>query len=197
MPDPITLTCDCGKVQLAIAARPRPPQGNRVICHCNACRAFARVLGRSDILDPGDGTDILQIRCDRLSILRGAEHIAALRLSPDGLARWYTACCDTPLGNTGPGPHHPFFGAITHGIADTAALGPVKARLNIPGDKTLPEGLPPASGSAAGVVLSIARIMFGGWLTGAHRRHPFFPAGAPLVQPRVITREEKAAAYAA
>lgn len=196
MPEPITLTCDCGKVQLAIAARPRPPQGNRVICHCNSCRAFARVLGRADILDAGDGTDILQFGSDRLSITRGKEHIAALRLSPNGLARWYTACCTTPLGNTGPSPRYPFFGAITHGIADKDALGPVKARVNIPKGKALPASLPPGTGSTAGVFLSIGRIMFGGWLTGAQKRHPFFPGGKPLVEPRVITLEEKEAAYA-
>jgi len=196
MPDPITLTCDCGKLQLAIAARPAPPQGNRVICHCNSCRAFAHVLGRSDILDAGDGSDILQIRCDRLSITRGAEHIAALRLSPKGLARWYAACCTTPLGNTGPSPAYPFFGALTHGIADKDALGPVKARVNIPKGKTLPEGLPPTHGSTLGVFLSIGRIMFGGWLKGAQKRHPLFPDGAPLVEPRVISLEEKAAAHA-
>lgn len=196
MPDPITLTCDCGKVQLAIAARPAPPQGNRVICHCNSCRAFARVLGRDDILGPADGTDIIQFRCDRLSITQGKEHVAALRLSPNGLARWYTACCNTPLGNTGPGPRYPFFGAITHGIANPDALGPVKARVNVPKERPLPEGLPPTSGSTFGVFLSIGRIMFGGWLKGAHKRHPLFPGGTPLAEPRVISLEEKAKAYA-
>ncbi|MCO6382610.1 DUF6151 family protein [Oceanicola sp. 502str15] len=194
--DPITLRCDCGKVELHIAARPAPPQGNRVICHCDSCRAFPRALGRADVLGPGDGSDIVQIRCDRLSIVQGVEHIAALRLSPKGLARWYAACCNTPLGNTGPSPSYPFFGALTYGIAGKDALGPVKARVNIPKDKALPEDLPPTSGSTLGVFLSIGRIMFGGWLKGAQKRHPLFPGGEPLVEPRVISLEEKAAAYA-
>ncbi|SIN85881.1 DUF6151 family protein [Vannielia litorea] len=194
--DPIPLTCDCGKVQLHIAARSRPPQGNRVICHCNACRAFARVLGRADILDAGDGTEILQVRCDRLAIARGAEHIAALRLSPKGLARWYAACCTTPLGNTGPGPKYPFFGAITHTIADKDRLGPLKARVNIPKGKVLPEGLPPAQGSTFAAVAVMGRIILGGWLKGAQKHHPLFPGGEPLAEPCVITLEEKAAAYA-
>ena len=193
---PISLACDCGNVVLHIAPRPAPPQGNRIICHCNSCRAFARVLGRTDVLDSADGSDILQIRCDRLSIAKGAEHIAALKLSPKGLARWYAACCNTPLGNTTGGPGFPFFGALVHGIVAKDTLGPVLARVNIPKERPLPQGLPATEGRTTAAFAGVFTIMLSGWLARAQKRNPLFPNGKPLAPPRLVSLAEKETAYA-
>jgi hypothetical protein len=45
------------------------------------------------------------------SLLLRVERIVGLRLTPNGLYRWYASCCKTPLGNT-LGPAIPFVGIV-------------------------------------------------------------------------------------
>ncbi|XYH92920.1 DUF6151 family protein [Sorangium sp. So ce1128] len=54
----------------------------------------------------------MQVAPSSISFDRGSELIAAVRLTPKGLYRWYASCCKTPLGNTVK-PQLPFVGSVT------------------------------------------------------------------------------------
>ncbi|WP_261844522.1 DUF6151 family protein [Aliamphritea ceti] len=115
----IPLQCRCGKVT-GIAKNTSPSNGNRLVCYCKDCQAFAQILHHkhctqdstddssanreqaSDnfVLDTDGGTEVFQMPPSRLHISKGHEHIACLRLTPKGTYRWYTQCCHTPIGNT-------------------------------------------------------------------------------------------------
>ena len=92
------LNCQCGTVKgLVTDASPRTV--NRVVCYCDDCQAFARFLGRPDLLDQAGGSDIIQIAASHLTIHTGKHNIRGVRLSDAGAYRWYACCCNTPLGN--------------------------------------------------------------------------------------------------
>ena len=75
--------------------------GTRVTCYCADCQTAARLCPEPDaLLGPAGGTDIWQTTPDRLTLVRGAEHLEIRRLSPKGLCRWTATCCETPLFNT-------------------------------------------------------------------------------------------------
>jgi len=106
----IEFSCRCGAVRGRVAG---PGNANRVICYCDDCQAFAHHLGRTDLLDPQGGSDIVQLAPASFSLRQGHEHVAGVRLTPKGLYRWYASCCHTPLGNT-VGPAIPFVGVPTY-----------------------------------------------------------------------------------
>lgn len=71
------------------------------MCCCMDCQKFAVFLQQEDqILDQYGGTDIFQIPILHVKITEGNEHIACVRLNQKGIYRWYTGCCNTPIGNT-------------------------------------------------------------------------------------------------
>lgn len=110
MASPAVVNCRCGEV-VGRLEDPSPSAVNRVICYCDDCQAFAHALGRSDLLDPRGGTDIVQVAPARLKFDRGQDKIAGIRLAEKGLYRFYAQCCGTPLGNC-PGPGIPFVGVV-------------------------------------------------------------------------------------
>jgi hypothetical protein len=99
-----------------------PRTVNRVICYCDDCQAFAHQLGRADLLDVHGGSDIVQVAPASLKFVQGQGRIAGLRLTPNGLFRWYSRCCNTPLGNT-LSPAIPFVGIIAQ-VFDQGAQHP-------------------------------------------------------------------------
>ena len=109
------MRCRCGEVR-AVVKDPSPSTVNRVICYCDDCQAYAHQLGRADLLDIHGGTDIVQVAPASLTFLQGQDKIAALRLSPKGLFRWYARCCNTPVGNT-VSPSIPFVGLVAQSFA--------------------------------------------------------------------------------
>src|SRR5688572_22885083 len=97
----IPLKCNCGSIrgQVEISRS----MNKRIICLCNDCQAYAHYLGRVDrMLDPNGGTDIVPVHPAKLRLTRGAEYLACVRLSDDGVYRWYAGCCNTPIANTPP-----------------------------------------------------------------------------------------------
>ncbi len=88
----------CGSV---IGTLSRTEKVNRCVCYCADCQAFAHALKRPDeILDEAGGTDIVQVTQNDISFMIGIENLACMRLTENGLLRWYAACCNTPIGNT-------------------------------------------------------------------------------------------------
>jgi len=112
------LQCRCGEV-VGVVTNASPRTVNRVICYCDDCQAFAHQLGRADLLDAQGGSDIVQVAPASLTIVKGQDRIAGVRLSPKGLFRWHTTCCNTPVGNT-LGPAIPFVGIVAQAF-DTDA----------------------------------------------------------------------------
>lgn len=170
---------------------------NRGICYCKDCQAFACFLGGAErILDARGGTDIVQTSPRAVRITSGREHLACLRLTADGLLRWYAACCNTPLGNTPPSYRLSFVGLIHCCLGDPArsldaSFGPSSMRVHTGSAWGEPKP------RTRGVALAIARLggaMLRARLSGAYRDTPFFdPDGVPIAAPNVLSAEAHAA----
>ncbi len=196
MADDITLTCRCGSFRAAIRGADGE-SGNHAMCYCVDCRAFIRHLGReAEFLDESGGTELYQTQPHRMTVVRGREHLAVLRLSEKGLHRWYARCCGTPVGNTMGTPKAAFVGVMVGAMAPVPdTLGPVVFRYRT--DQ--------ATGPVAGDRGSIARFALRtlgriarARLDGTWRETPFFDAatGRSVAEPHVLTEAERARAYA-
>ena len=112
------LQCQCGSIRANIDSA---GTSNRIICYCTDCRAFARFLARPDVVDARGGTEIIQVAQSRVRITRGKERLAAIRLTENGMVRWYASCCRTPIGNTMINPKMGFIGLV-HSCLDHTQL---------------------------------------------------------------------------
>lgn len=191
----IPFRCQCGTLQGDI--EPTAAYA-RAVCYCRDCQTYARALEREDVLNPAGGSDIVAMWPAGWRFSAGREQVACLSLSPKGLLRWHSACCNTPIANTPRNPKLPYAGVLAGCIAEApgaldATVGPARIALN--------------TGSARGEVaatpmraaLGLVRILWGmlrARLSGRHRTNPFFDvaSGRPVAEPRVLTREERTAA---
>ncbi|MGH8085105.1 MAG: DUF6151 family protein [Lysobacter sp.] len=192
----IPFRCRCGTLQGEIE-----PAATylRAVCYCRDCQAFARALDREqDVLDPNGGTDIVAIRPAGVRFTMGREQVACLSLSPKGLLRWHSACCHTPLANTPRDPKLPYVGVLVSCMAGES--GTLDAAF---GARRIALGTGSARGEVAATpvrtTLGVVRIMWGvlrAKLGGRDRDNPFFDMATlqPVVEPRVLTRQERAEA---
>lgn len=166
----VDLRCRCGKVRgvvdFARASRVH------VVCHCGDCRTYARHLDRDD------AAEVVQAAPAQITIIEGVEHIRCLRLREKArLARWFTACCGTPLANTTRFARVPFVGLMRCMIAiddDDDVLGSV---VHTNGGQRTPLWL----------VVRSAWFLLVSFFVGAHRPSSFFDtSGALIVSPKVI-----------
>lgn len=198
------IRCACGAVT-GLATGLSRRTGNRVVCYCDDCQAFARHLGHPErVLDAHGGTDIVQTSVARVRFDAGADRLACLRLTAKGVLRWYAGCCATAIGNTAATPGLPFVGLIHSCLHDAAdgtprdeALGPIRGRVRLSyatGDAT---ALRATKGSLVSMVLCFLRIMVSARLRGDQKRSPFFDqaTGQPVAAPRLLSDEERRAAY--
>jgi hypothetical protein len=193
------LQCTCGTLRGTVSDLTRV---NRAICYCRDCQAFAHFLGRtSDILDTKGGTDVIQTLPANVTFTAGQEVLACMRLTEKGLLRWYTKCCNTPIGNT-MGDFRISFVGLIHTCLDNPnrplddSFGPVRMWSFTKGAKGTVDSHPVAM--TAGILRLIAMIMRA-HINGAYRRTPFFFAdtGAPIAPPKVLSPSERDAVYAA
>ena len=192
----IELRCRCGEVR-GVVSNPSQKSANRVVCYCDDCQAFVYQIGRADLLDAHGGTDIVQVAPGSLSIVRGQDKIAGVRLTPKGLFRWYTTCCNTPMGNTLT-PSVPFVG-ITVQVFDGGASHaddtfgkPIGAILGKYAVGEAPKGSTGLNLSL--IVRAIAKVL--GWrLRGKAWPHPFFKreTGEPFYPLTVLSPEQREA----
>ena len=190
------LRCRCGEV-VAVVTNASPRTVNRVVCYCDDCQAFARQIGRADLLNAQGGSDVVQVAPASLTFVKGQERIAGVRLTPKGLFRYHTTCCNTPVGNT-LAPAIPFVGIIAQGFdterqrADQVFGAPVGA---IFGKCAI--GEPPAGSTGLNLPLmlrAIAKVL--GWrLTGRSWPHPFFRPNTrePIFPLTVLSPERREA----
>ena len=157
--------------------------------------AFAHFLDRADdVLDAHGGTAVVQLSQANLRFTAGADKIAAIRLTPKGLVRWYASCCRTPLGNTLATSALPFIGVIRVSIdAPPAVLGPIRGRGFA---KSAKGGRAPVPKDGLPELVMIARVLAKvlRWrLRGDHKRSALRDAatGSPIVEPRVLGEAER------
>jgi hypothetical protein len=182
-----------------VASEVAPYGGLRFVCYCKDCQAFARFLGRTDVLDPAGGTDIFHMPAGRVKLIEGTDAVRCLSFSGKVL-RWYADCCRTPIGNTA-GAGFPVVGLIhsfmNHGVGDRSreeVLGPPLCRIY---ERSATGPLPLDAAPPVSLRVFIYRIakVLGWWMRGLGRPNPFFVeyTEAPLSAPRVLTPRERAA----
>ena len=194
----LPLRCRCGRVR-GVASEVAPSAGFRFVCYCRDCQAFARFLGRPDVLDAAGGTDIFQMPIGRMKLTGDTDAVRCVQLSSK-VFRWYAECCRTPIGNTA-GPRFPVIGLVhsfmspqADGRSRDEVLGPPHCRIY---ERSATGPLPPdapAPPSLATFARRASRIL-GWWLRGLGRPTPFFDdlTKAPLSRPHALTRSERAA----
>jgi hypothetical protein len=188
----VQLRCDCGKVR-GVAADVAPSTGNRMVCYCDDCQAFAHFIERRDLLDAWGGSDIFQMAPGRLRISDGVDQMRCMRLGPKGMFRWYAGCCRTPIANTIAAlPFaglHPAF--IDRDVDRDVVLGRPRAyamaRFAI-GTPSHADGKTPV-----GVILRVLWLMVGWIARGKAKPSPFFDANKrPIAEPKVLSEDERA-----
>jgi Family of unknown function (DUF6151) len=188
-----TLQCRCGTLKGHVSHF----QGaNRCVCYCRDCQAFAHFLGRAkDILDADGGTDVIQTRAANATFTDGQEALACMRLTPNGLLRWYAACCNTPIGNTLANSKISFVGLVHNCLESGGAtldesFGPVRAHVNTESTRGRVQSSPLA---LMAVILRFIALVTRARIDGSYRRSPFFAAdtGEPVVAPRVLSPDER------
>ncbi len=184
----LSLKCRCGEVS-GSATDITPSSGNRVVCCCSDCQAFACYLGaESDTLDEFGGTEIFQLSQAQFTIAQGRDKLQSMRLSHKGLLRWYTSCCNTPIGNTLTA-NMPFVGVI-HTFIDTPdrdkVLGPVRAFVQTQHAKGTPDYPRHSAKFPLGITARIIRKILLWKLQGKNRPSVFFDnKGRPVAKPIV------------
>jgi hypothetical protein len=177
-----------------------PSSGFRVVCYCNDCQAFARILKRRDVLDQAGGTDIFQMPPGRMRLTAGTDALRCLRLSEKGVLRWYADCCRTPIGNTAASPRVPLIGLIhcfmdhhADGHSRNVVLGPPLCRIY---ERSAVGPLPPTAPAPPSFRIFVRRTskLLGWWIRGLARPNPFFDesTNAACSVPRVLTQSERA-----
>ncbi|MEM7643874.1 MAG: DUF6151 family protein [Pseudomonadota bacterium] len=185
MSDILDFACSCGRLQGEV--RDVSPQAyTNIVCHCDDCRSAYTHLGKADPEKVG----ILQTTQDRVRITAGGENLRVFRNTPNGPLRWYATCCDTPLFYTMPKARLVHVGVNSDRLADPSAIGPVQVEGFVP----TPSGKPKHK-NAGRMVLRMMSRMAAKNLSGDWRKSPFFDElGKPTVPPKLLTREERAAA---
>jgi hypothetical protein len=192
----VEVRCRCGEVR-GVVANASPRTVNRVVCYCDDCQAFAHQLGRADLLNAQGGTDIVQVAPAALSFVQGQHRIVGLRLTPKGLFRWHTSCCNTPVGNT-LGPAIPFVGIVVQVFdagpqrPDQVFGAPIGAILGKYAIGKAPAG---STGINLSVLLPAISKVLGWRLRGRTWPHPFFrlKTREPIYPLTVLPHEQREA----
>lgn len=193
------LSCRCGAVRGTVeTAAPH----ERIVCYCADCQAYAHLLGRpAEDLDARGGTHALLTVPRAIRIETGAERLACVRMTGRGPIRWYAACCDTPVANTGPvmeAAYASLLGPVLGGAGPAldAAFGPARLFGFVHNARGEPK--PPRT-PFLGVYLRVVARSLRARFDGSYRRTPFFdPAtGRPRAEPRRLAPEERARLVAA
>lgn len=180
-------SCTCGAFGGHLSAE-GVKAGTRLVCHCQSCRENELAHGQPD--PAPEPVDLFQTTPDAITITHGAEHLRLLKLSPKGTLRWYAGCCCTPFANTAAKRSFPFAGLRADVFEDKSILGKIRIRAFIP----QAPGKPPKTEGAARMAYGILSRMLAAFLSGTWKDTPFFTEdGTPAAEPRILTKEERAA----
>lgn len=125
------IKCDCHKFTAKVEPFPKCSAGI-VFCYCDDCQKYLKKIGRPELLDDYGGSEIIPVYPNNFVITNGIENLVCHSLSPNGLRRWTTSCCQTPIANTL--PRFPWLGlsgkAVKNaGGSDYESLGDVRSRI--------------------------------------------------------------------
>ena len=176
------LRCSCQSMEWHVSEE---AGGTLLECYCADCQTAAHALGAGDMLNAAGGTVIFQTLPAHVQITRGREHLALMRLGPNGLFRWHARCCGTPIANTLAFPGMSFAGMVLP--PETEGFGKVSAQVQTKSAR----GRVREHGFAKTGYALLGRAIKAR-LSGLHRVTPFFDeAGKPVVAPRVISLDER------
>ncbi len=190
------IQCECGKFRAELTKFPQNTPG-RLKCYCDDCQTYLYFLKREDLLDDNGGTEIVPAYPADIQILAGKELIKCTRLSPKGMFRFSTTCCNTPIVNTDakrpwagiPGPMY----TRKNPNQLSQALGPIKSSIMGKfGKGTLPPGTP-ATFDFKGM-LTVLPFILKGQFFGKSKSSPFFENGNPIATPKILSLDERKAA---
>jgi hypothetical protein len=190
------LHCRCGEVR-GLVTNASARTVNRVVCYCDDCQAFAHQLGRADLLDAHGGTDIVQVAPASLKLVQGQHRIVGLRLTPNGLFRWYASCCNTPMGNV-LRPAIPFVGIVAQ-VFDNGMQRPDQVFGKPVGAVFGQYAIGDAPAGSTGIKLSLMlrtfRMVLGWRLRGQTWPHPYFARDtrAPIYPLTVLSHPQREA----
>lgn len=186
--------CQCGTFQAELTASPKNSPG-RLVCYCDDCQMFMMQLGRTDLLCASGGTEIIPAYPADVRIVSGAEHLRCTQLSPKGMHRFSTTCCNSPVGNTSPGrawlgiPRNMYTASDPQVLERT--FGDIKARIMGKFAKgPTPPGTPAKMNLKAAI--PVLPYIIKGALTRKGVPSPFFPDGKAIVPPKVLSEGERA-----
>lgn len=193
----MNIQCECGTFRARLKAFPGNTPG-RLVCYCDDCQAYLRHLSRADLLDAQGGTEVMPVYPADVEILSGREQLQCIRLSPQGVFRFSTTCCNTPVANTRPatpwvGLQRVVYTVGQAGLADQT-LGPVRSRIMGRYAKgTAPAGTPDKFNLKA--FLTVMPFMLKGKLLGKSRPSPFFAddGTTPIAPPQVLSPAQRQA----
>lgn len=188
----VPLKCRCGAVR-AQAEYAKKSDIKRYVCLCGDCQTFPQFLGNPEwVLDKNGGSEIIPTFPWNVRFTAGADELRCVRLSDDGIQRWYTECCKTPVGNILTSKL-PYLGlsACFIDVADREqAFGPIRERvMGAHGIGELPPGT--RKGTSGLFLLDVLGFIIKGKLSRKGRPAPFFgPDGRPTVKPLVLSDDE-------
>ena len=190
----LNLQCKCGLVK-GVVKNVNPKSGNRCICFCNDCQAFPTHLGvAGTVLDEFGGTELFQVPLSHVKFNQGLENVRCLRLTRKGLYRWYTECCNTPIGNN-VSSNFPFFGIVHSFMSEDTnrdeLLGPIRGAVYL---KNAKEGFvkPKEYASELGVTLRVISKLLIWKLKGLSKPSAFFDEnGKAVTKPATVNSGSK------
>lgn len=187
------IQCECGKFRAELTRFPKNTPG-RLKCYCDDCQAYLKYLKRSDLLDENAGTEVIPAFPADIKLIQGKDLVKCVRLSPKGMFRFYTACCNTPIANTD--PIRPWAGILhrMYTVKDPEflekALGPVRSSImGMYAKGTPPAGTPQKFNLKA--LVTVLPFILKGKLLGKAKPSPFFDNGEPIAIPKILTSKER------
>lgn len=188
------IQCECGRFRAKLKAFPHNTPG-RLVCYCEDCQRYLHILGRSDLLDQNGGTEVIPAYPADIEIISGIDCLKCIRLTPAGIFRFSTHCCNTPIVNTKPCEPWAGFMRCVYMAYDPAqieqVLGSVRSR--IMGRHAT--GTPPSGTAQTFNLKSFFTVMpfvIKGKVLRKFKPSPFFAEDGvtPITPPQIISEVE-------
>lgn len=187
------IQCECGKFRAELTGFPKNTPG-RLKCYCDDCQAYLHYLNRTDLLDENGGTEIIPAYPAEIKFIAGKEYLKCTRLRPKGMYRFSTKCCNTPVANTRLGQAWAGVHRRVYTVKDPdrldKELGPIKSSIMGKYAKGTPPAGTPQTFDFKGMAL-VMPYLLKGKLLGKGKSSPFFENGRSIVEPKVLSPEER------
>ncbi len=185
------IQCDCGQFTAELINCPQESPG-RIVCYCDDCQNYLKIIKREDLLDPYGGIEIIPVYPTNYHFLSGIDKLKCLRLTSHGLYRWYTHCCNSPIGNTTTsipwvGIFHNAFKLENNNYLEV--FGPVKSRV-MGHFKTKETPFKVSNKLSLKDILVVCPFILKGLIKNKKKGSPFFKKdnSTPIIGPEIISK---------